>query len=182
MDLRCIAAFAFAPLHAMPQAAFKDAEIRFVLSHREFQWQQAVCHILNLATSQQISQSLATWRHRSRLCRYEQDLIVQSGTRQFRMEEVVGNGADQQGYCLFVSRVILGDPFMAEGPMKTHKRPPQHHVVTLPMRGTDVRGQDESKAMRCFPLPGATGPKCMQPCTRSVYAGEYETMFNTASF
>ena len=145
VDLRCIAAFAFAPLHAMPQAAFKDAEIRFVLSHREFQWQQAVCHILNLATSQQISQSLATWRHRSRLCRYEQDLIVQSGTRQFRMEEVVGNGADHQGYCLFVSRVILGDPFMAEGPMKTHKRPPQ-------------------------------------PCTRSVYAGEYETMFNTASF
>ena len=49
----------------------------------------------------------------------------------FRIEEVGGKGADQQGYCLFVSRVILGDPFMAEGPMKTHKRPPlvDGHVV-----------------------------------------------------
>ena len=48
-----------------------------------------------------------------------------------RIEEVGGKGADQQGYCLFVSRVILGDPFMAEGPMKTRKRPPlvDGHVV-----------------------------------------------------
>ena len=38
-----------------------------------------------------------------------------------------------------------------------------HHVVSLPIQRTDVREQGESEAMRCFPFPGATEPKCMQP-------------------
>ena len=43
---------------------------------------------------------------------------------QFRKAQQYSKGADQEGYCLFVSRVILGNLFIAEGPMKTHKRPP----------------------------------------------------------
>eukprot|EP00747_Dinoflagellata_sp_TGD_P036333 gnl/TRDRNA2_/TRDRNA2_138415_c1_seq4.p1 gnl/TRDRNA2_/TRDRNA2_138415_c1~~gnl/TRDRNA2_/TRDRNA2_138415_c1_seq4.p1 ORF type:complete len:274 (-),score=17.16 gnl/TRDRNA2_/TRDRNA2_138415_c1_seq4:82-843(-) len=50
-----------------------------------------------------------------------------------------GKSVPQGHYCLFLSRVLLGHPYNATGPMKTHKRPPIAEGYGVPHDSTIAR-------------------------------------------
>lgn len=70
-------------------------------------------------------------------------------TSQFCKTQQYSKVRGEQRYCVFVSRVILGNPFMAEGPMTTQKRP-----APIPSKGSDP----------CAPIDSHLQTTCKEEC------------------